>query len=100
MREKIGPEVEVLAAVKYVPERDLPALAEAGIELVGENRGRTCSRSRRRTATCSRGTSSAQLRSRKVKDVAPHVRLIHSLASSRRCGKLEGAPRQGGAQSR
>ena len=38
VREQIGPDVEILAATKYVPERDLPALAEAGIELVGENR--------------------------------------------------------------
>ncbi|HZO08862.1 MAG TPA: YggS family pyridoxal phosphate-dependent enzyme, partial [Myxococcota bacterium] len=38
VREQIGTEVEVLAAIKYVEAGDLPALAEAGIELVGENR--------------------------------------------------------------
>src|SRR5215210_5121958 len=38
VRERIGPDIEVLAAVKYVETDDLPALAEAGIELVGENR--------------------------------------------------------------
>ena len=38
IRERIGPEVEILAATKYVEDADLPALAEAGIELVGENR--------------------------------------------------------------
>jgi PLP dependent protein len=31
-------EVEVCAAIKYVPGEELPALAEAGVELVGENR--------------------------------------------------------------
>ena len=35
VREQIGPDVEVLAAVKYVEADDLPALAEAGIDLVG-----------------------------------------------------------------
>ncbi|MGI8597056.1 MAG: YggS family pyridoxal phosphate-dependent enzyme, partial [Thermoleophilaceae bacterium] len=38
VRGQIGAEVELLAAVKYVEAGDLPALAEAGIELVGENR--------------------------------------------------------------
>ena len=38
VREQIGTDVEILAAVKYVEPADLPALAEAGIELVGENR--------------------------------------------------------------
>ncbi len=31
-------EVEILAAVKYVPAEELAALAEAGVTLVGENR--------------------------------------------------------------
>src|SRR3712207_6867318 len=31
--------VEVLAAVKYVPLEELETLAEAGVTLVGENRG-------------------------------------------------------------
>ena len=38
VREQIGPAVEILAAVKYLDADELPALAEAGIELVGENR--------------------------------------------------------------
>ena len=38
VRERIGPDVEVLAATKYVDVGDLPALAEAGVGLVGENR--------------------------------------------------------------
>jgi len=35
VREEIGPEVEILAATKYLEADDLPMLAEAGIELVG-----------------------------------------------------------------
>src|SRR5829696_7938613 len=38
VREAIGPDVEVLAAVKYLEVDDLPALAEGGVTLVGENR--------------------------------------------------------------
>ena len=33
--------VEVCAAIKYVPADDLPALAEAGITVVGGNRAQT-----------------------------------------------------------
>ena len=38
VREVAGPEVEILAASKYVPIEEMGALAEAGVELVGENR--------------------------------------------------------------
>src|SRR5436309_74883 len=38
IRAAIGPGVEVVAAVKYLPADDLPALAEAGVTVVGENR--------------------------------------------------------------
>jgi len=38
IRGELGPEVTIVAATKYVDAADLPALAEAGIEIVGENR--------------------------------------------------------------
>ena len=38
VREQVGEAVEICAAIKYVALEDLPALAEAGITLVGENR--------------------------------------------------------------
>ena len=38
IREEVGPDVTVVAATKYVSLDDLAALAEAGIEVVGENR--------------------------------------------------------------
>jgi PLP dependent protein len=89
VREKIGPEVEVLAAVKYVPERDLPTLAEAGIELVGENRAQDLLAKQEAHGDLFTWDFIGQLQSRKVKDIAPHVRLIHSLASDSALGKLE-----------
>jgi pyridoxal phosphate enzyme (YggS family) len=92
VREKIGPDVEVLAAVKYVAERDLPALAEAGIELVGENRAQDLLAKQEAHGDLFTWDFIGQLQSRKVKDVAPHVRLIHSLASESALRKLEEHP--------
>ena len=92
VRERIGPGVEVLAAVKYVEADDLPALAEAGIELVGENRAQELLEKRAAHGDLFTWDFIGQLQSRKVKDVAPNVRLIHSLASESAMRKLEEHP--------
>jgi PLP dependent protein len=92
VREKIGPDIEVLAAVKYVSERDLPALAEAGIELVGENRAQDLLAKQEAHGDLFTWDFIGQLQSRKVKDVAPNVRLIHSVASDSALRKLEEHP--------
>jgi PLP dependent protein len=92
VREKIGPEIEVLAAVKYVPERDLPTLAEACIELVGENRAQDLLAKQEAHGDLFTWDFIGQLQSRKVKDIAPHVRLIHSVASDSALRKLEDHP--------
>ena len=92
VREQIGPEVEILAAVKYVEADDLPALAEAGIELVGENRAQELLAKQEAHGDLFTWDFIGQLQSRKVKDVAPHVRLIHSLASESALSKLEQHP--------
>ena len=92
VRERIGPDVEVLAAVKYVEAADLPALAEAGIELVGENRAQELLEKQEAHGDLFTWDFIGQLQSRKVKDVAPNVRLIHSLASESAMSKLEQHP--------
>jgi hypothetical protein len=92
VREQIGPDVEVLAAVKYVESDDLPALAEAGIELVGENRAQELLEKQAAHGDLFTWDFIGQLQSRKVKDVAPNVRLIHSLASDSALAKLEQHP--------
>jgi len=92
VRERIGPGVEVLAAVKYVEVGDLPALAEAGIELVGENRAQELLEKQAAHGDLFTWDFIGQLQSRKVKDVAPNVRLIHSLASESAMRKLEEHP--------
>jgi pyridoxal phosphate enzyme (YggS family) len=92
VREQIGTEVEILAAVKYVEADDLPALAEAGIELVGENRAQELLAKQEAHGELFTWDFIGQLQSRKVKDVAPNVRLIHSLASESALRKLEEHP--------
>ena len=85
--------VEVCAAVKYVPLEELPVLAEAGIKLVGENRAQDLAAAQDRHG---RGLFEwdfiGTLQSRKLRDVAPRVRLIHSLASDSALRKLERYP--------
>src|SRR5215213_8738641 len=92
VREQIGPDVEVLAAVKYVDADDLPVLAEAGIELVGENRAQDLLAKQEAHGDLFTWDFIGQLQSRKVKDVAPNVRLIHSLASESAMRRLEEHP--------
>jgi PLP dependent protein len=92
VREQIGTEVEVLAAIKYVEADDLPALAEAGIELVGENRAQELLAKQEAHRDLFTWDFIGQLQSRKVKDVAPNVRLIHSLASDSALRRLEEHP--------
>jgi uncharacterized pyridoxal phosphate-containing UPF0001 family protein len=92
VRERIGTDIEVLAAVKYVEAGDLPALAEAGIELVGENRAQELLAKQEAHGDLFTWDFIGQLQSRKVKDIAPHVRLIHSLASESAMRRLEEHP--------
>lgn len=92
VREQIGTGVEVLAAIKYVEADDLPALAEAGIELVGENRAQELLSKQEVHRDLFTWDFIGQLQSRKVKDVAPNVRLIHSLASDSALRRLEEHP--------
>jgi PLP dependent protein len=73
-------DVELLAAVKYIPLEDLPVLHEAGLTLLGENRGQELEA--KATAHPEfRWHFIGQLQSRKVKQILPHVQLIHSVAS-------------------
>jgi PLP dependent protein len=85
-------EVEVLAATKYVSADELPALAEGGITLVGENRAQELVAKHERYGGDFTWDFIGALQSRKVKDVAPHVRLIHSLASESAMRQLERHP--------
>jgi pyridoxal phosphate enzyme (YggS family) len=82
-------EVEIVAAVKYVPVEQLGVLAEAGVTLVGENRAQELKR--KADAYPGRFTWDfiGALQSRKVRDLLPYVRYIHSVASDSALAQLE-----------
>jgi PLP dependent protein len=81
VRERAGPEVEVLAATKYVPVEEMGALLDAGVTLVGENRLQDLEAKQDRWGEGFTWDYIGNLQSRKVKALVPRVRLIHSLAS-------------------
>jgi pyridoxal phosphate enzyme (YggS family) len=73
-------DVDVLAAVKYVPLEELGVLEQAGITVVGENRAQDL----KTKAAAHPGLTwdfIGHLQSRKVRDLLPRVRLLHSVAS-------------------
>ena len=92
VRGQIGEEVEICAAIKYVAVDDLPALAEAGITLVGENRAQDLAAKQDAHGDLFDWDFIGALQSRKVKEVAPRVRLIHSVASESALAQLEKHP--------
>jgi uncharacterized pyridoxal phosphate-containing UPF0001 family protein len=73
-------EVQILAAVKYLPEGELDALAAGGITLVGENRAQDLLQKAAAHPEFVWDFIGA-LQSRKVAQILPHVRYIHSVAS-------------------
>ena len=73
-------EVEILAAVKYVALEELSALAEAGITVVGENRAQELEVKAQAHPELT-WDFIGHLQSRKVRQVLPYVRWIHSVAS-------------------
>jgi PLP dependent protein len=92
VRERIGTRVEILAATKYVEAQDLPALAEGGIELVGENRAQDLLAKQGAHGELFTWDFIGGIQSRKLKLVSPHVRLIHSIASESALRRLEQHP--------
>jgi uncharacterized pyridoxal phosphate-containing UPF0001 family protein len=81
VRERAGEAVEILAATKYVPLEEMGALAEAGVELVGENRQQELEAKHERWGDAFAWDFIGNLQSRKVKRVLPLCRLIHSVAT-------------------
>jgi len=81
VREVAGEGVELLVATKYVPSEEMGALAEAGVRLVGENRQQDLAAKHERWAEAFTWDFIGNLQSRKVKQVLPLCRLIHSVAT-------------------
>jgi PLP dependent protein len=74
-------EVEILAAVKYVPVEELGVLAEAGLTLLGENRAQDLVEKAEAYPGRFTWDFIGHLQSRKVRQVLPHVRYIETVAS-------------------
>lgn len=87
--------IELLAAVKYVAPADIVTLADAGVSLVGENRAQALLDKVGEAPGRLRWHFIGTLQSRKVRLIAPHVELIHSLASESALRELERHARPG-----
>jgi PLP dependent protein len=96
VRERCGPEVEILAATKYVLVEELGRLAEAGVGLVGENRLQDLEAKRELYGDRFAWDFIGNLQSRKIKRIVPLVRLIHSVATD---SALEQLGRHGGPET-
>jgi pyridoxal phosphate enzyme (YggS family) len=84
-----GHDVEILAAVKYVPVEQMGVLADAGITLVGENTAQALIAKQERWGDRFTWDFIGHLQSRKTKDVLPRVRLIHSVESDSVVDRIE-----------
>jgi PLP dependent protein len=89
IRAELGPEVTVVAATKYVSPDDLGALAEAGIEVVGENRAQDLEAKHARYGDAFRWHFIGHLQSRKATTVNELCELCHSLSSESAARRLE-----------
>ncbi len=87
VRERLGDGVEIVVATKYVPVEELSRLREAGITTLGENRAQDL-RAKHEAHPGFAYEFIGHLQSRKVRQVAPLVRRIHSVASDSAAAQL------------
>ena len=81
--------VTVVAATKYVSAEEMGVLAEAGVEVVGENRAQDLEAKHARYGGTFRWHFIGHLQSRKAKTVNAICELCHSLASESVAKRLE-----------
>jgi pyridoxal phosphate enzyme (YggS family) len=89
IRDEIGHRVTIVAATKYLSVEDMAVLAEAGIEVVGENRAQDLLAKYDRYEGVFRWHFIGHLQSNKVKTVNRICELVHSLASDSAARRLE-----------
>ena len=88
IRAEVGADVAIVAATKYVSLEDMAALAEAGVEVVGENRAQDLQAKHARYGGAFRWHFIGHLQSRKAKVVNETCELVHSLASESAARRL------------
>ena len=88
VRREVGPSVTVVAATKYVSLEDMAVLADAGVEVVGENRAQDLEAKHAAFADRFRWHFIGQLQSRKARIVNATCELVHSLASASAARRL------------
>jgi pyridoxal phosphate enzyme (YggS family) len=88
LREDVGPSVTIVVATKYVALEDLPVLAEAGVEVVGENRAQDLERKHAAFGGAFRWHFIGHLQSNKAKVVSRFCELVHSLDSESAARRL------------
>ncbi|HUF01344.1 MAG TPA: YggS family pyridoxal phosphate enzyme [Gaiellaceae bacterium] len=86
--DEVGPSVTVVVATKYVPLGEMDALAQAGIEVVGENRAQDLVAKHEAYGRVFRWHFIGHLQSNKVKLVNPICELVHSLDSDSSARRL------------
>ncbi len=89
VRERVGPDVQILAATKYVEADELPALHEGGVRLVGENRSDALAEKQAQHADLFTWDFIGHVQSRKVREVVGRVRLIHAIDSLSACRRMQ-----------
>ena len=89
VREEVGAGVTVVVATKYVTVAELAQLADAGVEVVGENRAQDLAAKHERYGSAFRWHFIGHLQSRKAKIVNAACELCHSLDSASAAAKLE-----------
>jgi PLP dependent protein len=88
IRAEVGDAVTVVAATKYVALEDMRLLADAGVEVVGENRAQDLERKHAAYGDAFRWHFIGHLQSNKVKVVNRTCELVHSLDSDSAARRL------------
>ena len=88
LRDEVGSDVTVVVATKYVSVEDMAVLAEAGVDVVGENRAQDLERKHVAYGDAFRWHFIGHLQSNKVKVVNGLCDLVHSLSSDSAARRL------------
>ena len=88
IKGEVGPDVTVVAATKYVSVDEMQILADAGVEVAGENRAQDLLAKHERYGDAFRWHFIGHLQSRKARVVSDLCELCHSLGSESAAQKL------------